>query len=79
MGWPITPSGLTYYLRHLHRTYDPKSIVVTENGEVIGERDVTSIITFDGTQFATVTVGEDSWQIDLAQRGLKNRFGRKGG
>jgi beta-glucosidase len=32
MGWPITPSGLTYYLRHLHRTYDPKSIVVTENG-----------------------------------------------
>ncbi len=32
MGWPVTPSGLTYYLRHLHQTYDPASIVITENG-----------------------------------------------
>ena len=53
-------------------------VVVTENGEVIGERDVTSVISFDGSQFATVTVGEDEWQIDLAQRGLKGRLGRQG-
>ncbi|MFC1662182.1 hypothetical protein ACFL3S_12155 [Gemmatimonadota bacterium] len=58
--------------RHIHA-------VVTENGEVVGERDVTTVITFDGTQLATVTVGEDSWTIDLAQRGLRQRFGRKGG
>jgi beta-glucosidase len=32
MGWPITPAALTDYLLHLNETYDPPSIVITENG-----------------------------------------------
>jgi beta-glucosidase len=32
MGWEITPSALTDYLRHLHTEYGPRSIVITENG-----------------------------------------------
>jgi len=32
MGWPITPAALTEYLRHLATTYEPRSIVITENG-----------------------------------------------
>ncbi len=32
MGWPVTPEGLTEYVRHLHETYGPASIVITENG-----------------------------------------------
>ena len=32
MGWPITPAALPEYLEHLHRTYAPASIVITENG-----------------------------------------------
>lgn len=42
-------------------------VVVTKDGETVGERDVNAVITFDGTQFATVTVGPDSWKIDLSQ------------
>ena len=57
--------------RHVH-------VVITENGAVVEEKDVTSIITFNGTQFATITVGEDTWEIDLAERGTKKRFGKRG-
>ena len=32
MGWPVTPQGLTEYVRHLDETYGPASIVITENG-----------------------------------------------
>jgi beta-glucosidase len=32
MGWPITPGALTDCLQHLHRTYRPTAIHVTENG-----------------------------------------------
>jgi beta-glucosidase len=32
MGWAIQPAALTDHLVHLHRTYAPTSIVVTENG-----------------------------------------------
>jgi beta-glucosidase len=32
MGWLVDPTGLTQYLRHLHETYAPASIVITENG-----------------------------------------------
>ncbi len=32
MGWPITPAALTDYLEHVHVTYAPPSIVITENG-----------------------------------------------
>ena len=54
-----------------------RHIVVTitngPNGDVVRERDVT--ITFDGTQFATLTVDGEVFEIDLAaradQRGLR--------
>lgn len=58
--------------RHVH-------VVITEDGVVVEEKDVTSIITFNGTQFASITVGEDTWDIDLAERGMKKRFGKRGG
>lgn len=32
MGWKIDPEGLTSYLRHIHETYDPPSILISENG-----------------------------------------------
>ena len=32
MGWPITPEGLTRFLKRLSADYAPASIVVTENG-----------------------------------------------
>jgi hypothetical protein len=37
-------------------------------GEETETRERTVVITFDGTQFATVTVGEDTFTVDLAQR-----------
>lgn len=44
-----------------------RRIHVVVTGATVAERDVTAVITFDGTQFATVTVGPDSWKIDLSQ------------
>jgi beta-glucosidase len=32
MGWLVDPAGLSRYLRHLHDTYAPASIMITENG-----------------------------------------------
>jgi beta-glucosidase len=32
MGWRVDPAGLHRYLRHLHDTYSPASILITENG-----------------------------------------------
>ncbi|HEU4915773.1 MAG TPA: GH1 family beta-glucosidase [Acidimicrobiia bacterium] len=32
MGWRVDPAGLTRYLRHIHDTYAPRSILITENG-----------------------------------------------
>jgi len=32
MGWRVDPDGLSRYLRHLSDTYQPSSILVTENG-----------------------------------------------
>jgi len=47
---------------------------VTKDGEVVAERDVTAVITFDGTQFATVMVGPDSWKIDLSQGRVRGQL-----
>ncbi len=55
------------------------TVVATKDGETVGERDVTAVVTFNGTQFATVTVGTDSWEVDLSQGGLKGAFKRKNG
>ena len=41
------------------------------------ERDAT--ITFDGTQFATVTVGGETFTVDLANRHHRGRHGPRGG
>jgi hypothetical protein len=54
-------------------------VVVTKDGQVVAERDVTAVITFNGTQFATVTVGPDSWEVDLSQGRLKGIFKKKRG
>ena len=32
MGWKVDPAGLTRYLRHIHDSYSPPSILITENG-----------------------------------------------
>lgn len=37
MGWRIDPEGLADYLVRVHRQYDPKSILVTENGVSYGD------------------------------------------
>ncbi len=52
--------------------------VVSKDGTVVGERDLTATITFNGSQFATVTVGADTWQVDLSQGGLRGIFRKKG-
>lgn len=57
--------------RHVH-------VVITEDDVVVVEKDVTSIISFNGTQLATITVGEDTWEIDLAERGMKRGFQKRG-
>jgi len=54
-------------------------VVVTKDGQVVAERDVTAVITFNGTQFATVTVGPDSWDVDLSQGRLKGILKKKRG
>jgi hypothetical protein len=53
-------------------------VEVTRDGEVIGGRDVTVVITFDGTQYATMTVDGEEIQIDLANREVKGRWGGGG-
>lgn len=58
--------------RHVH-------VVVKMGDEIVGERDVTAVISFNGTQFATMTVDGDTFEIDLAERGVKQKMQRKGG
>jgi len=58
--------------RHVH-------VVVKEGDEVIGERDVTATVTFNGTQFVTLNVDGDEFEVDLAERGIKRKMKRKGG
>lgn len=59
-GWPLS-GAIT------------RNMVVTRTSDVDGtetrEREVT--VTFDGTQFATVTVGDETFSVDLSER----RFG----
>lgn len=46
---------------------------VTETKVIVVE------ITFNGTQFADMDVNGDTFQVDLAQRGVKGRFNRNNG
>jgi hypothetical protein len=54
-------------------------VEVTRDGEVMGGRDVTAVITFNGTQFVTLSVDGQEYEIDLAQREVKRRWRRGGG
>lgn len=54
-------------------------VEVTRDGEVVGGRDVTAVITFNGTQFVTLDVDGQEYEIDLAQREVKRRWRRNGG
>lgn len=42
-------------------------------------RDIVATITFDGDNTALMTVGEDTWEINLDDRGVKKGFGRNNG
>lgn len=54
-------------------------VEVTKDGEVVGGRDVTAVITFNGTRFVTLLVDGQEYEIDLAEREVKRRWGRSGG
>lgn len=54
-------------------------VEVTKDGEVIGGRDVTTVITFNGTQFVTLLVNGEAYEIDMAERGVMRRLRKKGG
>ncbi len=54
-------------------------VEVTKDGEIIGGRDVTTVITFNGTQFVTMTVNGEEFEIDLAEGGVMRRWMRRYG
>jgi hypothetical protein len=53
------------------------AIIVTDGVEEV--RDIVATITFDGDNTATMTVDEESWEINLDDRGVKKRFQKKNG
>ena len=65
--WPISGQ----ITRHVVVT-----IVNGPNGDVTHER--TVIITFNGTQFATLLIGDEEFEIDLGARDGERGFRRKG-
>ena len=54
-------------------------VTVTENGVAIESRDFETLITFNGTQFVTMLVDGEVFEIDLAERGVQGRFGQNHG
>jgi hypothetical protein len=54
-------------------------VEVTRDGEVVGGRDVTTVVTFNGTQYVTMDVDGEQFEIDLAEREVTRRWGRRGG
>lgn len=66
--WPLSGT----ITRHVH-------VIVMEGDEVIGERDVTATVTFNGSQFVIMNVDGDEFEVDLAERGVKSKMRRKGG
>lgn len=54
-------------------------VEVTKDGEVVGGRNVTAVITFNGTQYVTMNVGGEEFEIDLAERAVNRRWGKAGG
>jgi hypothetical protein len=54
-------------------------VEVTRDGEVVGGRDVTAVVTFNGTQYVTMDVDGEEYEIDLAEREVMRRWGRRSG
>ena len=54
-------------------------VEVTRDGEVVGGRDVTAVVTFNGTQYVTMDVDGEQFEIDLAEREVTRRWGGMGG
>lgn len=53
-------------------------VTVTENGETVDSRNVETLVTFNGTRYVTMVVNGESFEIDLANREVKGRFGGGG-
>jgi len=66
---PYPKSGTITRTIHAVRTVDGVETV----------RDVVATITFDGDSTATMTVDGESWEIDLEDGNVKNRFGKPNG
>lgn len=70
-----------------HATYPyPKSGSITRTihakitvDGVTEVRDIVATITFDGDNTAIMKVGDDTWEVNLDDRGVKNRFQRTNG
>jgi hypothetical protein len=54
-------------------------VEVTRDGDVVGGRDVTAVVTFNGTQYVTMDVDGEQVELDLAEREVTRRWGRIGG
>lgn len=50
-------------------------VEVTKDGVVVGGRDVTTVVTFNGTQYVTMLVDGEPVEIDLAEKGVNGRLG----
>ena len=53
------------------------AVITTDGVEEV--RDIVATITFDDDNTATMTVGADSWEIDLDDRGVRKMFRRNNG
>lgn len=53
-------------------------VQVTKDGEIVGGRDVTTVVEFNGTQFVTMLVDGEPVEIDLAEKGVNARLGGNG-
>jgi hypothetical protein len=54
-------------------------VEVTRDGEIVGGRDVTAVVAFNGTQYVTLDVDGEQFEIDLAEREVMRRWGGMGG
>ena len=53
-------------------------VEVTKDGEVVGGRNVTTVVEFNGTQYVTMLVDGEPVEIDLAEGGVNARLGGNG-
>lgn len=54
-------------------------VEVTKDGEIVGGRDVMTVVHFNGTQYVTMIVDGVEVEIDLAEKGVNERFGNNCG